>query len=162
MNWLILPQVEKSLLLLLFLLLLLLLFYCCCFCCFYCCYCCCFIVVVFVVFIVFIVAVDIVVNRTSYSVKVGSLVLTFTVPLILINTLGEMLTHIVERGAMFSQLDYINLLQLINRQDSFILIHLFIHSFIRSSCQSFFYLFILLFIFLFIHLVTNNYLLNIY
>ncbi|XP_023334937.1 exocyst complex component 4 isoform X4 [Eurytemora carolleeae] len=30
-------------------------------------------------------------------------------------TPGEMLTHIVERGAMFSQLDYINLLQLINR-----------------------------------------------
>ena len=140
MNWLILPQVEKSLLLLLFLLLLLLLFYCCCFCCFYCCCRC---------------------SCESNKLFCKSRI-TFTVPLILINTLGEMLTHIVERGAMFSQLDYINLLQLINRQDSFILIHLFIHSFIRSSCQSFFYLFILLFIFLFIHLVTNNYLLNIY
>ena len=114
MNWLILPQVEYCcccfyccycccfivvivvvllLLFLLFLLLLLLLFYCCCFCCFYCCCRC---------------------SCESNKLFCKSRI-TFTVPLILINTLGEMLTHIVERGAMFSQLDYINLLQLINR-----------------------------------------------
>ena len=30
---------------------------------------------------------------------------------------GELLTNIVERGAIFTQLDYINVLQLLNRSE---------------------------------------------